>query len=51
VTSSDAGLDGLLARWGLDPDGPARRTPSSVLAPVRRDGAATRSSSGSGSAT
>jgi streptomycin 6-kinase len=39
VTSADAGLDGFLARWGLDQDGPARRTPSSVLAPVRRLGA------------
>ncbi|MBF4620640.1 aminoglycoside phosphotransferase family protein [Clavibacter sp. VKM Ac-2542] len=29
----------LLERWRLDPDGPATRTASSVLAPVRRDGA------------
>nr|WP_228512096.1 aminoglycoside phosphotransferase family protein [Clavibacter sp. VKM Ac-2872] len=29
----------LLARWGVDPDGPAVRTASSVIAPVRRDGA------------
>ncbi|RIJ60799.1 streptomycin phosphotransferase, partial [Clavibacter phaseoli] len=34
-----AGLGPLLARWRLDPDGPAVRTASSVLAPVRRDGA------------
>ncbi|WP_287136278.1 aminoglycoside phosphotransferase family protein, partial [Clavibacter sp.] len=32
-------LGPLLERWRLDPDGPAVRTPSSVLAPVRRDGA------------
>jgi streptomycin 6-kinase len=29
----------LLARWGLDLDGPPLATASSVLAPVRRDGA------------
>jgi streptomycin 6-kinase len=34
-----ARLAPLLARWGLDPDGPPLATPSSVLAPVRRDGA------------
>ncbi|WP_440696715.1 hypothetical protein [Clavibacter nebraskensis] len=45
MTSADAGLDGYVVRWRLDPDGPARRTPSSVLAPVRRDGASTPSSS------
>lgn len=32
-------LGPLLERWRLDPDGPATRTASSVLAPVRRDGA------------
>ena len=32
-------LGPLLERWRLDPDGPAARTASSVLAPVRRDGA------------
>ncbi|WP_317232060.1 aminoglycoside phosphotransferase family protein [Clavibacter capsici] len=36
MTGGDTGIDAHLARWGLDPDGPVRRTPSSVLAPVRR---------------
>ena len=39
MTDADAQLGPLLARWRLDPDGPAVRTASSVLAPVRRDGA------------
>jgi streptomycin 6-kinase len=39
VTSAETGLGGYLARWDLDPDGPARRTPSSVLAPMSRGGA------------
>jgi len=36
---ADAPLRPLLARWRLDADGPTVRTPSSVIAPVRRDGA------------
>lgn len=39
MTDADAALLPLLARWRLDPDGPAVRTASSVVAPVRRDGA------------
>jgi streptomycin 6-kinase len=39
VTDVDAALGPLLERWRLDPDGPAVRTASSVIAPVRRDGA------------
>ena len=39
MTDAVAQLGPLLARWRLDPDGPAVRTASSVLAPVRRDGA------------
>jgi streptomycin 6-kinase len=34
-----AELRPFLRRWRLDPDGPALRTPTSALAPVRRDGA------------
>jgi streptomycin 6-kinase len=34
-----ARLAPLLARWDLDPDGPPFATASSLLAPVRRDGA------------
>ena len=37
--AGERALAPYLARWGLDPDGPADVTPSSVLAPVRRDGA------------
>ncbi|WP_434156701.1 aminoglycoside phosphotransferase family protein [Clavibacter nebraskensis] len=36
---TDAVLAPLLERWRLDPDGPSVRTASSVIAPVRRDGA------------
>jgi streptomycin 6-kinase len=36
---ADAALGPLLERWRLDRDGPAVRTASSVIAPVRRDGA------------
>ncbi|MWJ85567.1 streptomycin phosphotransferase, partial [Clavibacter michiganensis subsp. michiganensis] len=39
MTDAAAALGPLLARWRLDPDGAATRTASSVLAPVRRDGA------------
>ncbi|RIJ44693.1 streptomycin phosphotransferase, partial [Clavibacter lycopersici] len=34
-----AELRAHLADWRLDPDGPVLRTASSVIAPVRRDGA------------
>jgi len=36
--TGEGALAPYLERWGLDPDGPADVTPSSVLAPVRRDG-------------
>ncbi|AJW79725.1 aminoglycoside phosphotransferase family protein [Clavibacter michiganensis] len=39
MTDADAALERLLERWRLDPDGPSVRTASSVIAPVRRDGA------------
>ncbi|QOD45183.1 aminoglycoside phosphotransferase family protein [Clavibacter zhangzhiyongii] len=37
--AADGALAPYLGRWGLQPDGPPRRTASSALAPVRRDGA------------
>ena len=36
--AAEPDLAPLLARWRLEPDGPLLRTPSSVVAPVRRDG-------------